>query len=208
MSADVADVEASVSVEEVQESPKCRSRLGRRMMLAALGVAGLTYDTGRSFTRSAESLFRSVERRGEKVEAAINQRSDKVQAQMTAEARARRAKVEEKLNSLTSSVGETGKSIEKAFQSKLESLKIEKGTVVETDEITIEVEPAIEQPWTGYDALNAQEVINSLSTLDRDQLQRTYEYEAATKNRVTVLREIELLQAGMEEPPTTETSVE
>ena len=60
---------------------------------------------------------------------------------------------------------DTGKSIEKRLQSGLSSLKIGSGTVVETDQIRIEVEIVDEEPWEGYDELNAQEVVDRLAML-------------------------------------------
>jgi len=202
------DVKLSSVQRQVEENAKKAGRLGRRMVMAALGVAGYTYDTGISVCHGAEDCFHKAEVRGEKVETHINSRASQVQEQLTDEAKSRRAKVEDALSGITDGVGETGKSIEQAFQSKLASLKIGDGTVMETDQIKIEVEVIDQQPFENYDALNAQEIINGLNRLEKDKLQEAYDYEKSSKNRITVLREIELLQAALEEEPAADESGE
>ncbi len=171
------------------------------MALAALGLAGLTYDAGKSAVRKTDGFVNRAEKRGEEIEAILNSRVSEVQDQMTEEAKAQRAKLEGTLNNLSTGMGDRGKSIEKRVQSGLSSLKIGSGTVVETDQISIEVEIVDEEPWEGYDELNAQEVIDRLAMLGEAQLEAVSDYEANTKNRVTVLREIDMLLAGIEEPP-------
>ena len=194
------EVQAKVqgTVEENAKRARC---LSRKVALAALGLAGLTYDAGKSAVRKTDGFVNRAEKRGEEIEAILNSRVSEVQDQMTEEAKAQRAKLEGTLNNFSTGMGDRGKSIEKRVQSGLSSLKIGSGTVVETDQISIEVEIVDEEPWEGYDELNAQEVIDRLAMLGEAQLEAVSDYEANTKNRVTVLREIDMLLAGIEEPP-------
>ena len=69
---------------------------------------------------------------------------------------------------------------------------------LETDDIKIEVEIVDDEPWEGYTGLNAQEILDRLEHLDVEQLEELRDFEANTKNRVTVLREIDMLLAGLE----------
>ena len=198
-------MDMNVNLENVQttaeENAKRVRRLGRKVTLAAIGLAGLTYDAGKSAVHRADGFVNRAEKRGEEIEAVLNARASDVQKQMTEEAKSQRAKLEGTLGSLSASVEDTGKSIEQRLQSGLSSLKIGSGTVVETDQIRIEVEVVDEEPWEGYDELNAQEVVDRLAMMSAEELEVVSDYEANSKNRVTVLREIDILLAGMEEPP-------
>lgn len=64
----------------------------------------------------------------------------------------------------------------------------------EAGEEKVELDPPLE----GYDELNVRKVADLLETLDPEQLKRVREYEAATKNRVTVLRAVDKLLAKEE----------
>jgi hypothetical protein len=196
MSVNVNLNEVQVKVEEKANDAK---RLGRKMALAALGFAGLTYDAGKSVIHSADDFVNRAEKRGAEIEALLEARVSEVQEQMTEEAKAQRAKVEATLSGITEGVGDTGATIQEKFQSGLSALKIGSGTVIETDDIKIEVEIVdSEEPWDGYGELNAQEILDRLADLKADRLVILREYEANTKNRVTVLREIDMLLAGLE----------
>ncbi len=193
------------NISEVQrtaeEKAKAAERYSKRVELATLGAVGLVYDAGMYVLKSAEGYFHKAEERGQELESAIRARRAKVQQQMTDEAKAKKAQAEEALNNLTSGIGETGKAIENKFQQKFSSLKTDEEAVLETEPIQIEVEVEIktDEPWVDYESLNVQEVIDGLTDMDLAGLQQAYEYEASHKNRVTVLREIELKQAALEE---------
>jgi hypothetical protein len=195
------DMDLSGAQEEVGERTKRARRLTHRMALASLGLVGLTYDAGMSVCHSAGEFVKRAEMRGEEIEATLDARIAQAQEQMTEEAQAQRAKLEESLNAITQGLSERGKAVEKQIQGKLSTLKAGSGTVVETDQIKIEVEVVDSEPWEGYDGLNAQEVMDRLGHLDSAQLEAVRRYETNTKNRITVLREIEVRQAALEEEP-------
>lgn len=196
-----AEVNINDMQTQVEKRSKCARRAARKVRLAALGLAGLTYDAGKSVVHSADRFVHRAEVRGEKIEAALTASASGLQEQVTEEAKARRQKFEQKIESLSEGIGERGKALEKDFQNKLSSLKVGDGTVVETDQIKIEVEVVEAEPWTGYDELNAHEIIDELGKLTESELQAVREYESSTKNRVTILREIEMRLAALDEGP-------
>jgi hypothetical protein len=197
-----------VTIEGVQdkiaEKAKDARHKGRKMTLAALGIVGLTYDAGKSLVHRADEFVSRAEKRGEEIEAVLNARVSEVQDQMTEEAKAQRAKVEGALKDAAEGVGGRSAAIQEKFQSGLSSLKAGSGTIIETDDIKIEVEIVDDLPWEDYDDLNAQEILDRLSDLSEEQLESLRKYEQNTKNRVTVLREIEIQQAGRDMEATAE----
>jgi hypothetical protein len=182
--------------QKLDEKAKSAQLMGRKMSYTALGLVGLTLDAGVSLVHRAEALAERAEKRGEELEATLNSRAQSMQNQMVESAKAQRAKVEEKLGGIAEDIGDRGTAVQEKFQSSLASLKAGSGTVIETDDIRIEVEVLDEQPWEGYDSLNAQEVVDRLSNLDAAALEQVRKYEAGTKNRVTVLRDIDMYLAG------------
>lgn len=193
------NVDLSGVQEHVGDRAKRARRMTHKMALASLGAVGLTYDAGKAVVHSAGELVYRAETRGEQIEAKFNARVTEVQDQMTEEARARRAMMEERFSSISEGVSQRSKAVEQQVQSKLSALKIGSGTVVETDQIRIEVEVIESEPWDGYDSLNAQEVAERLAGLDDAKLEEVRQYEMNTKNRITVLREIDMRQAALEE---------
>ena len=67
------EVQAKVkgTVEENAKRVRC---LSRKVTLAALGLAGLTYDAGKSAVRRADGFVNRAEKRGEEIEAVLNSR--------------------------------------------------------------------------------------------------------------------------------------
>ena len=185
--------------DRVTERAKRARRLSHKVALASIGAVGLTYDAGKAVVHRAGELVQKAETRGEVIEAKLSNRVADVQEQMSEEARARRAMVEERLGSITQGVSQRTKAVEQQVQSKLAGLKIGDGAVLETDQIRIEVEVVETEPWEGYDSLNAQEVTDHLEGLTSAQLEAVRVYETNTKDRVTVLREIDMRQAALEE---------
>ena len=194
----------NVNLDEVQEKvqqkldekAKNAQLMGRKMTYTALGLVGLTFDAGVSLVHRAEALAERAERRGVDLEATLSSRAQSMQNQVVDGAKAQRAKVEEKLGGIAEEFSDRGSAVQEKFQSGLASLKAGSGTVIETDDIKIEVEVLDDEPWEGYDSLNAQEIIDRLADMDAASLESLRKYEAGTKNRVTVLRDIDMYMAG------------
>ena len=59
--------------------------------------------------------------------------------------------------------------------------------------VTIEVENVMDKIMPGYDELAAKDIVGKLAVLPKEKLIEIREYEVRGKNRVTVLREIDVL---------------
>lgn len=65
-------------------------------------------------------------------------------------------------------------------------------TVIEvTEQVTEEASEPLSAPFEGYDGLTAKDLIAKLDGMDDKALELVKSYEEATKNRVTVLRDID-----------------
>lgn len=201
--------------EQVGDTTKHACRLGRRFVLTSLGVVGMTYDKGKSVVHSAEDFAAKAEQRGEQIEEAFNAKVQNVQDQVTTEIHERRTQIETKIDGVSKEVSERGKSIEDTVQKAFTRLKVgdTNGATIEGEQIDIEVGAEIEPeigseagkeagvevesetvtsvPIEGYDELSAQEIVAKLADLDPESIESIRAYEAANKNRVTIIREIE-----------------
>lgn len=85
-------------------------------------------------------------------------------------------------------------------ETKVEAAK--KDAVKAAEKIVAEANAAVEKTtdlaksvfdevWQGYDEMGAKDIVTGLSTMDMDKLAKVREHEAAHKNRVTILREID-----------------
>ena len=217
-------VKANVDLRKVQEqvgdTTKHARRLGRKVVLASLGLVGMTYDTGKSLVHHAEEFVAKAEHRGEEIEEAFNAKVQEVQDQVTTEIKERRTQIETKIDGVSKEVSERGKSVEDTVQKAFSRLKvgdsggdsnadgeIEIEVEAEIDvEVSEEIEAAESQPIDGYDEMTAHEVVAALPDLDPETVERVRVYEAAHKDRVTIIREIEELTAASatteaQEPP-------
>ena len=61
----------------------------------------------------------------------------------------------------------------------------------EADDSPVGAEVHVHEPWDGYDAMSAREVLDRLVGADEATLGVVRLYESATRNRATILRETE-----------------
>lgn len=81
----------------------------------------------------------------------------------------------------------------------VKSMKIETPASVETalESVQATVDSALNKLWNGYDELGVKEIIAGLDGKSMSTLEKVREHEAAGKNRVTVLREIDAKMQAM-----------
>jgi hypothetical protein len=197
MSAKV-DIDVANVQEAVEDASQETAKYVRKAMLTALGVAGYAYDGAVAVWHEAGEFAGKAEKRGEKMQAEFNQNVQKVQDQVTDQVKHRRSQLEDTLNDVTKEVQSAGKSVESRVQKTFSSLKLGETKTVIVGDVKIEIP---DLPIPNYDELNAQALIDQLSSMDDAALTKLRDYEMAHKNRVTVLRDIEERLKDMAEHP-------
>lgn len=184
----MSKVEARMDLRNVQEKVEDRAKMvrtyGRKAERVYLGLLGMAYDYSRDMMKSGMKFLDKAEERGVEVEKLLNEQMTEM-----------RKRVESRVEEVKEEVTTRGEAMEKEVQKALDKVKPSSinGKRAEVDQIKIDVEVdmAAAQPIAGYDEMNVEEVRERLGLLDVAKLQEVRAYEAAHKNRVTVLREID-----------------
>lgn len=201
--------------EGVEDSAKQLREYGRKAFLAYLGAWGMGYDFGKSVYGDGWKFVDKAEKRGEEVETELKKILDAYQKDFPGEMKKLATTVEDGVKNLAEEVSEQAGKYGEDFQkrvaarldfmhreAKMESIEVsEKVTeavdktteaVKETaDAVAEKVESAFDAVWKGYDELSVKDITAGLDKFDTATLEKVREYEAANKNRVTVLREID-----------------
>ena len=199
--------------ESVEDSAKKVREAGRKAMLAYLGVWGMSFDFSKSVYKDGWTWVEKAEKRGEGVEKEIMDLLAAYQKDFPGEVKKLAHNVESEVKTVTKDVTfqaeKVTKNLEKYFEKYVrrgaaaevvEEIKVNgesavkkvKAVVKESMEEAQEmVESAAEAVWKGYDSLSVKDIMAGLETKSVKDLQFVRDYEAANKNRVTVLREID-----------------
>jgi hypothetical protein len=201
--------------ESMEDSAKQLREYGRKAFLAYLGAWGMGYDFGKSVYSDGWKFVDKAEKRGEEVEKELKKFIEAYQKDFPGEVKKLANTVEDGVKHLAEDVseqaGKYGEDIQKRMaarfdfmhrEAKLESIEVsEKATdavnkaaeaVKDTAEAVAEsVENAFDAVWKGYDDLSVKDITAGLDKFDVETLEKVRVYEAANKNRVTVLREID-----------------
>ena len=186
MDVDLRDVQ-----EKVEGSMKQAQDLGRRTMLATVGMWGMAYDKAQELWKSSMELVDKAEKRGEEIEQEWTKQFDKLQE--NPEVKKVVVYVEDQVDVVSKNSKTVVAEVEKflaQFQAKADEV---------AKDVAIKIESIAEAVVPGYDDLSAKEVVAKLGDLPRAKLLEIREYEVKNKNRVTVLREIDVL---LESPET------
>jgi hypothetical protein len=198
------------ATEPAAESEEMGPAWVHRAALTYFGALGLVYDGAKQVLGERGNFLERAEKRGEELEADLNQ----VLEQLKSESGKARGVTEDTATSIGTIV-ENGKAIEQEIGKMLSRLNVPGFRAQEElDEIVVEGESeaaateSMVLPVEGYDDLSAREVMDLVGEGDAESLEAIRTYEAATKNRVTVLRAIDErlaeLEAGSESEPTQE----
>ena len=206
------------SVQEgVEDNTKKAREMGRKALLAYLGVWGLSYDAGKSIYSDGWKWVETAEKRGEKIELAFVKATESYQKSFTENV----DKLTHKVEDGAKQVLDVTTQVEKVNQSAQKYWKqvVGKSADDEVEEIGVQlaeamngaadsaqaqvkvVQEAVASPvdaiWSGYDELSVKDISAGLDKETMAQLESLRDYEVANKNRVTVLREIDARMQAM-----------
>uniref|UniRef100_A0A7C1JN07 Uncharacterized protein n=1 Tax=Caldilinea aerophila TaxID=133453 RepID=A0A7C1JN07_9CHLR len=181
--------------EQIEDNVKQVRTLSRKAILAYAGMWGLAYDKAQELLNEGVKLIEKAEKRGEDIEAEWLERLSKMQEKPEVK------RVVDYVEDQVDSVSKNAKSIVAEVEKFLAHFQPAASNVQEAvKDVAIEVKAAaVEAVVEGYDEMPAKDVIAMLPSLSKETLMKLRAYEAANKNRVTVLREIDaLLEAPAE----------
>lgn len=190
MNVDLRDVQ-----EKVEDGVQSAKNTGRKVVLASIGVWGLAYDKAQEMWDASMSLVDKAEKRGEEIEQDLGKRFNKVQEQVQEQPQVKKVvgAVEDSYDNVSKNAKSVVAEVEKflgQFQAKTEEA---------AKDVAIEVEKAMDAVLPGYDEMAAKDIVGKLPGMPKEALIEIREYEVNGKNRVTVLREIDVL---LESPDT------
>lgn len=171
--------------EKVEDGVKSAQDMGRKYALAYVGMWGLAYDKAMELWDAGMEMVDKAEKRGEELEMAWGKQFDKLQEKP--ELKKVVDAVEDSVDVVSKNAKTVVSEVEKflgQFQPKVE----EAAKAVE-----IEVENMMDKVMLGYDEMAAKDIVGKLPGMSKESLIEIREYEVKGKNRVTVLREIDVL---------------
>ena len=184
-----ANVDLREMQEKVEDGMKSAQDMSRKFALAYVGMWGLAYDKAQEMWDASMGLVDKAEKRGEEIEQDFGKRFNKMQEQVQEQPQVK--KVVDVVDNGYDTVSKNAKSVvaevEKflgQFQAKAEEA---------AKDVAIEVEKAMDAVLPGYDEMAAKDIVGKLAALPKEKLIEIREYEVKGKNRVTVLREIDVL---------------
>lgn len=130
--------------ETMEDTIKNARRIGRKSMMAYLGLVGMAYDFA---TKDGVKLIAKAEKRGEVIEKEMTQRVNKLQKQTMHEVESLRSNVEQRVDSVKGDVNEVVEKLQKGFKTILSApdakeamQEIEIAAVTIAESATAEVE--------------------------------------------------------------------
>lgn len=181
--------------------------IAHKAILAYAGLWGMAYDSAKYGLENSQELLEKAEKRGEEMEQEFNKWYDRYLDQATDEFGKLRERYGENFEGVKEVITENTKGVKDVVAENAKGVTDKVLAAVrpgangeDVQETVIEVAEAVEEtvkaPFEDYDSLTAKELIAKFDGMDDKALEMIREYEAATKNRVTVLRELdERLQA-------------
>ena len=189
------DVKMEVNLRNVQEKVSDNAQqvqtLGYRATMAYIGLWGLGYDFAKEMVESGKDLMDKAELRGEEMVRELNAQLDKASEQATGEAKKVVSMVNEQVDGVSSVVSDNTKTLEQEVEKVLAKVGFSRGEVTAT---VIEVAEDLEklaEPFTGYAEMTVKDILDKVDGMNEDELRSVRAYEAGTKKRVTVLRDID-----------------
>ena len=182
--------------EQVEDGVKQAQTFSRKAVLAYAGMWGLAYDKAQEMWAEGGKLIEKAEKRGEDLEAEWMQQFNKVQEKP--EVKRVVVYVEDQVDHVSKNAKTVVAEVEK-FLGQFQPAAANVQSAVK--DVAIEVQVMVtEAVVEGYDEMPAKDVIAMLPSFSKEMLAKVREYEAANKNRVTVLREIdEMLETSVEQ---------
>jgi hypothetical protein len=180
MNVDLRDMQ-----EKVEDGVQSAKNMGRKAVLASVGVWGLAYDKAQDFWGAGMGLVDKAEKRGEVLEQDFGARFNKMQEQPQVK------KVVDVVDTGYDTVSKNAKTVVAEVEKFLAQFQPKAEEAMK--DVAIEVEKAMEAVIPGYDEMAAKDIVVKLPGMPKEKLVEIREYEVKGKNRVTVLREIDVL---------------
>jgi len=193
-------------VENVRE-------IARKAVLAYAGLWGMAYDSAKYGLENSQELLEKAEKRGEEMEQEFSKWYDRYLDQATGEFGKLLDRYGENFGGVKEVITENTKGVKDVVAENTKGVTDKvlsavrpgangrdvQGTVIEVAEAASEtvedaaetVKDAVKAPFEGYDNLTAKKLVATFDDMDDKALEMIRDYEAATKNRVTVLRKID-----------------
>jgi hypothetical protein len=171
--------------EKVEDSVKSAQDMGRKMVLASVGMWGLAYDKAQELWEAGMELVDKAEKRGEELEQTWGKQFDKLQEKPEVK------KVVDAVEDSVDVVSKNAKTVVGEVEKFLAQFQPKAEEAVKA--VAIEVENMMDKVMPGYDELAAKDIVGKLPGMPKESLIEIREYEVKGKNRVTVLREIDVL---------------
>jgi hypothetical protein len=201
------------SVQEgVEDNTKKAREIGRKAMLAYLGMWGLGYDAGKSAYNDGWKWVEKAEKRGERIEKELTKIVKAYQKDFPGEVTKLAHTVEDVAKDVTVQADKVSKSAQKYWNqymvspagAAVEEIGVKAGEMVDgavkksqktmsevAEAVQEQAASAIDSIWKGYDELSVKDITAGLEKMSMKQLEALRDYEVGNKNRVTVLREID-----------------
>ena len=187
MNVDLRDVQ-----EKVEDGMQSAKNMGRKVVLASIGVWGLAYDKAQEMWDASMGLVDKAEKRGEEIEQDFGKRFNKMQEQVQEQPQVK--KVVDVVDNGYDTVSKNAKSVVAEVEKFLGQFQAK--TEEAAKDVAIEVEKVMDAVLPGYDEMAAKDIVGKLPGMPKEALIEIREYEVKGKNRVTVLREIDVAGDG------------
>jgi hypothetical protein len=180
MNVDLRDMQ-----EKVEDGVQSAKNVSRKAVLASVGMWGLAYDKAHEFWGAGMGMVDKAEKRGEELEQDFGKRFNKMQEQPQVK------KVVDVVEDGYDTVSKNAKTVVTEVEKFL--AQFQPKTEEAMKDVAIEVEAVMEAVLPGYDEMAAKDIVVKLPGMPKEKLIEIREYEVKSKNRVTVLREIDVL---------------
>ncbi len=187
--------------EKIEDNAKEVSVMSRKAFLAYLGAVGMAYDFVKSVVNDTPVWLEKAEKRGVVVEKELMKAFDAYQKDFPGEMKKLAATIETNVNTVTKEVGGQAEKFVNRFDfgkrgvvgEAVQDIQVNGNGVVKaaTESVAEATESVINAVWAGYDEMNVKDIVAGLESMSPEDLGKVRAYETETKNRITVLREID-----------------
>jgi hypothetical protein len=180
--------------EQVGENGEQVRKYAHKAALAYTGLWAMAYDSAKSGLEGSKELLDKAEKRGEEVEAEFSKQYSKYYDQALQEfqrLQERTGNVVD-LEGVSKNVSENAKLVQENVNKVMSRVGLPSREDV--PEVVIEVSvngEEVQPPLPDYEELTAKELVAKFDDMSVEDLRIVRAYEAAMKNRVTVLRDID-----------------